>query len=190
MPGLTFSRSVSCSLKCSRGISPSAGNTRRRWCTLLRTKSPSPSSAPCRDAPSELQHILHRALEKDPEDRYQTVHEMQIDLRRLKKDSTRVVRQSRDDTSTNGVKKLIPAAQEKKRSQKVLLAGAVGLVALAAVAGYFILRPPPAPKLNPEMASERWTSPSRRFNGRASRKTATGLPLLHVMPGRNGHCTS
>jgi len=115
-------------------------------------EEPEPLLRSLPDAPSELQHILHRALEKDPEDRYQTVHEMQIDLRRLKKDSTRVVRQSRDDTSTNGVKKLIPAAQEKKRSQKVLLAGAVGLVALAAVAGYFILRPPPAPKLNPEMA--------------------------------------
>jgi serine/threonine protein kinase/tetratricopeptide (TPR) repeat protein len=41
---------------------------------------------------SELLHILNRALEKDPEDRYQTVKDMTIDLRRLKKDSTRVVR--------------------------------------------------------------------------------------------------
>jgi Tol biopolymer transport system component len=42
------------------------------------------------DAPSELLHILDRALEKDREDRYQAVHEMLIDLRRLKKDSMRV----------------------------------------------------------------------------------------------------
>lgn len=44
------------------------------------------------DAPMELLHVLNRALEKDPEDRYQFVHEMVIDLRRLKKETTRVVR--------------------------------------------------------------------------------------------------
>jgi serine/threonine protein kinase/Flp pilus assembly protein TadD len=44
------------------------------------------------DAPSELLHVLNRALEKDPNDRYQTVAEMVIDLRRLKKETTRVVR--------------------------------------------------------------------------------------------------
>ena len=44
------------------------------------------------DAPSELLHVLNRALEKDAEERYQTVHEMLIDLRRLKKETTRVVR--------------------------------------------------------------------------------------------------
>jgi serine/threonine protein kinase/Tol biopolymer transport system component len=41
---------------------------------------------------SEIVHILERALDKDPEDRYQSVHEMLIDLRRSKKESTRVVR--------------------------------------------------------------------------------------------------
>ena len=50
------------------------------------------------DAPSELLHILDRALEKDREERYQTVHEMLIDLRRLKKDSSRVSRQPHYDT--------------------------------------------------------------------------------------------
>ncbi len=41
-------------------------------------------------APSELLHIINRSLEKDPEDRYQTVHDMVIDIRRMRKDSTRV----------------------------------------------------------------------------------------------------
>ena len=43
-------------------------------------------------APSELLHIINRSLEKDPEDRYQTVHDMVIDIRRMRKDSTRVSR--------------------------------------------------------------------------------------------------
>ncbi len=41
-------------------------------------------------APSELLHIINRSLEKDPEDRYQSVHDMVIDIRRMRKDSTRV----------------------------------------------------------------------------------------------------
>ncbi len=55
---------------------------------------------------SELLHILNRALEKDPEDRYQTVKDMTIDLRRLKKDSTRVVRLPEIQASGGSVPRL------------------------------------------------------------------------------------
>jgi Tol biopolymer transport system component/predicted Ser/Thr protein kinase len=44
------------------------------------------------EAPPELQHLISRALEKDPEDRYQSAAEMVIELRRLKRDSDRVSR--------------------------------------------------------------------------------------------------
>jgi eukaryotic-like serine/threonine-protein kinase len=44
------------------------------------------------DVSSELLHILNKSLEKDPEDRFQSMAEVIIDLRRLKKESTRVVR--------------------------------------------------------------------------------------------------
>ncbi|MBI4429365.1 MAG: serine/threonine protein kinase, partial [Ignavibacteriales bacterium] len=50
------------------------------------------------DASSELTHILGRALEKDPEDRYQTVHDMVIDLRRLKKETSKVHRSAVHET--------------------------------------------------------------------------------------------
>jgi len=39
---------------------------------------------------SELVHIINRALEKDPHDRYQGMSEVLIDLRRLKKETTGV----------------------------------------------------------------------------------------------------
>jgi len=42
---------------------------------------------------SELIHILNRALEKDPEDRYQNVQEMVIELRRVKKETSKVSRE-------------------------------------------------------------------------------------------------
>ena len=44
------------------------------------------------DTPPEFLHLLAKALEKDPEDRYQSIGEIVVDLRRLKKDSTRVDR--------------------------------------------------------------------------------------------------
>ncbi|MBI2620359.1 MAG: protein kinase [Ignavibacteriales bacterium] len=44
----------------------------------------------------DLTHILAKALDKDPEDRYQSAKEMAVDLRRLKKDTSRVVRRSQD----------------------------------------------------------------------------------------------
>jgi serine/threonine protein kinase/tetratricopeptide (TPR) repeat protein len=52
------------------------------------------------DAPLELLHVLNRALEKDPRDRYQNVTEMVIDLRRLKKETSRVVRPSEGQFGT------------------------------------------------------------------------------------------
>lgn len=44
------------------------------------------------DTPEAMRSILVKALEKDPEDRYQSMTDLLVDLRRLKKDSTRVVR--------------------------------------------------------------------------------------------------
>jgi Tol biopolymer transport system component len=41
------------------------------------------------DAQPELFHIIRRALEKDPAERYQSAADMLIDLRRLKKDTSR-----------------------------------------------------------------------------------------------------
>ena len=44
------------------------------------------------DIPAELDRIVRRSLEKDPEDRYQHVDDMVSELRRVQKQSTRVVR--------------------------------------------------------------------------------------------------
>ncbi len=44
--------------------------------------------------PSEIIYILNRALEKDPADRYQSVADMLIDLRRARKQSTKITRTS------------------------------------------------------------------------------------------------
>ncbi len=101
------------------------------------------------DVSPELKHIINRALEKDPEDRYQTAHDMMIDLRRLKKETSRVVRSHVMERpasevapppptvvqpSTTEVPTVLPAA--KKRW--LIAAGAVVAIS-AAVLGYFLL---------------------------------------------------
>jgi eukaryotic-like serine/threonine-protein kinase len=54
-------------------------------------EEPTPIQSYVPDVASELSHILSRALEKNPEERYQFVNEMVIDLRRLKRDTSRVL---------------------------------------------------------------------------------------------------
>jgi len=53
-------------------------------------EEPEPIQKHMPEISSELVHILNRGLEKDPEDRYQSVHDMVIDLRRVKKDTSRI----------------------------------------------------------------------------------------------------
>ena len=60
----------------------------------ILNEDPDPINKYLPQASPELIHILNRALEKDPVDRYQQVSDMDIDLRRLKKETSKVLRKS------------------------------------------------------------------------------------------------
>jgi serine/threonine protein kinase len=85
------------------------------------------------NAPSELLHVLDRALEKDREDRYQTVHDMLIDLRRVKKESGRVLRQPHDAAATPWTETPGPAVGEKREWRRGLWGGTAGVVILCVI---------------------------------------------------------
>ena len=53
---------------------------------LLNEKEPPPLARFARDVPNELEHIVTKALRKDREQRYQTVKDMVIDLKDLRRD--------------------------------------------------------------------------------------------------------
>jgi hypothetical protein len=53
----------------------------------ILTGSPRPID-PALKAPAELERIIGKALEKDPDLRYQTARDLQIDLKRLRRDTT------------------------------------------------------------------------------------------------------
>ena len=60
----------------------------------ILNEDPDPINKYLPQASPELIHILNRALEKDPVDRYQHVSDMDIDLRRLKKETSKISRKS------------------------------------------------------------------------------------------------
>lgn len=74
------------------GNTPFRGEHEAAMMYSILNEEPQPIQKFREDISSELLHILNRALEKDPEERYQTVKDMTIDIRRMKKESTRVVR--------------------------------------------------------------------------------------------------
>ncbi len=78
---------------------------------------------------SELQRIVHRCLEKDPDDRYQTAKDLLSELRRVKRDSD-------SDVSTVMVE---ASAPPQVRSKKWLVPGAiVALLSLIGLGMYFL----------------------------------------------------
>jgi len=101
------------------------------------------------DAPSELLHTVNRALEKNPEERYQTVHDMLIDLRRMKKDSSRVLRQPHYDTSVPGTTVPIPAVEGKKSWKRRLWVGTATVAILCVTSILFLLLRTHPVRLNP-----------------------------------------
>jgi eukaryotic-like serine/threonine-protein kinase len=81
--------------------------------------------------PAELEHLIHKAMEKDRELRYQSAAELRADLKRLKRDT-----ESSKQPAVTGATSAI-AGQEKPRYRKFvsLVLAAVGTVVLAG-AGY------------------------------------------------------
>lgn len=103
-------------------------------------EEPENASALRTDIPAELVHILKKTLEKDPDDRYQSMAEIIVDLRRLKKESTRVVRTQEfptpyqsQSTATMPVSQMTAA----KSIPKKYIAGGVAIVIIV-LAAFFM----------------------------------------------------
>ncbi|OVE79093.1 hypothetical protein BVY01_03455 [bacterium I07] len=84
--------------------------------------NPEPVSKFRSDVSSELMHIMNRVLEKDPEDRYLSVKDMLVDLKRVKRDSDRVVKRVVSPVPDEEViEQLSPEIPALKRSRRWLL---------------------------------------------------------------------
>ena len=58
----------------------------------ILNEDPEPLQKYLPDASSDMQNIIDKALEKDPEVRYQTCQDIVVDLRRIERKSTRIIR--------------------------------------------------------------------------------------------------
>ena len=89
---------------------------------ILRS-NPKPAKVLNPEVSAELQHIITKALEKDREDRYQTVHDVMIDLRRL----------TRESSHTSAAQPQIASRSFVWRSSKTAWISMVAAVALLAL---------------------------------------------------------
>jgi serine/threonine protein kinase/tetratricopeptide (TPR) repeat protein len=112
------------------GKMPFQGESSGVICSEILTKNPQPPSQLNPSVSAELEGIIHRALEKDRELRYQHAGDMRADLQRLKRDS--------DSNRFAPVPRVTPTA---KKRVWWLAATAVVIVA-AVVAGYFVSHRP------------------------------------------------
>jgi serine/threonine protein kinase/Tol biopolymer transport system component len=128
------------------GHLPFRGEHEAAMMYAIVNQDPEPLQQHVPDAPSELLHILDRALAKDREERYQTILDMLIDLRRLKKDSTRVARTS----ERSGEMEAAPSKGVPHKSTRRLAIFLAAIVALAC-GGILISLLSRGAQLNPDM---------------------------------------
>jgi serine/threonine protein kinase/tetratricopeptide (TPR) repeat protein len=102
------------------------------------------------DVSAEIDRIIRRALEKDPEDRYQHIDDMVSELRRVQKQSTRISRttlleipspqtaeQNLSTHQTNQVGSgLATPVQSKNRTRLFVVSGIVLVILAATIIGY------------------------------------------------------
>jgi Tol biopolymer transport system component len=72
------------------GKTPFHGEHEAALMYSIMNEEPEPLQHYIADVPSELSHILSRTLEKSPSDRYKTMDDLLIDLRRLRKETSKV----------------------------------------------------------------------------------------------------
>ena len=93
------------------------------------------------DSPPDIDRIIHRALEKDPEDRYQHIDDAVSELRRVQKQTTKVSRplgETAPETramehASSGVK---PTEHATKRTRRFAGLAALLIILVAGVIGY------------------------------------------------------
>ena len=99
------------------GQTPFRGEHEAAMVYSIVNENPTPITTYITDAPADLIHILDRALDKDPDDRYQSVSDMASELRRFKKKSSKSMEvASHPDSETQGTG--IPLKSNTGQSEK------------------------------------------------------------------------
>ncbi len=129
------------------GRRPFKGDYEQAVVYSILNEEPDPITGLRTGIPMELERIVGKALAKSPEQRYQHVDELMVDLRRLRTQSA---------TPAALSSRTLFQIPQKKRSRSILLAGIFVLAAVAIAVSFFLLSPTRTP-LTPgvEMAPAR-----------------------------------
>jgi Tol biopolymer transport system component/predicted Ser/Thr protein kinase len=128
------------------GHMPFRGEHEAAMVYSIVNEEPTPIQKYIPETSSESVHILSRALEKDPDDRYQSVAEMVIDLRRQKKETTKVTRYIGEELKPGPTNMPTRLMRWTKRMRSMAVVALVLIVAVGVV--YVLTR---KPELNPDM---------------------------------------
>jgi serine/threonine protein kinase len=145
-------------------------------------------------APPELQRIIRRCLAKDPEDRYQTVKDVAIELRDLRRDLESVAeettsssrsdaaaepRQSTSSTITTSSAEYIVSGIRKHKATTVIVGGLV-VLALMGI-GFIIYRMRAKKKIGLSFQSARLTRLTSTGKDKIAAISPDGKWLVHVI---------
>jgi len=115
----------------------------------ILNEAPMPIQKYLPDASSDLIHILNRLLEKMPDDRYQSISDVVIELRRLKRDTSQVHRQPvapggpEPYTTVGQPRSAEPSVARRKGlfRKRTTWFVALGLLLVGAIAAVYLLSP-------------------------------------------------
>jgi len=128
------------------GRLPFRGDHEAAMMYSILNEDPEPLQKYRTDASEDLQRIIIRALEKDPEDRYQSAADMASELRRLQKKTSRVSRTIPVSVTGSSAPAMTPIEPPARRttSKTAIYAGAVVAILLIGMAlTYFVFRSSP-----------------------------------------------
>lgn len=115
------------------GSSPTKGANRSETLGTILSKEPLNTTNSHPPLPSELEHILGKALEKDRELRYQTASDLRADLKRLKREIDSSPSLPNDGSSSSGARRNLSAVASSAQtwSWRTLMSGALAVVVLS-----------------------------------------------------------
>jgi eukaryotic-like serine/threonine-protein kinase len=124
------------------GALPFRGDTSGVITEAILNRAPVPPVRLNSEVPAELEQIIHKALEKDRDIRYQSAAELRVDMKRLRRDTE----SGRTRISSDSLPSPVPASLPSRR-RWLWAAVAVPLVALAAWLAIALLSSPPMPRI-------------------------------------------